>query len=133
MSSEKTAVGTVDTTVLARLEREFDTRRITEAGRFLAGIHFDTSNIESWCKDLSKLHNMAMYLIKHDDLHGPIGKEPIYELADRLSSELSEWQERIDEACNMLDELAQLAPEDLEDYEELDGEGKEDDEDIDEE
>jgi ribosome assembly protein YihI (activator of Der GTPase) len=53
---------------------------------------------------------MAMYLIKDDHLHAPRGDDPIWELAETLSMEIGDWKEKIDEICDMLDDLSLLAP-----------------------
>jgi hypothetical protein len=110
MAATKTSVGVVDKAVLKRLREEFDKRRITDASCALSEIRSDARDLDRWQQDLSKLHSMAMYLIKDDYLHAPRGDDPIWELAETLSMEIGEWKEKIDEICDMLDDLSLLAP-----------------------
>lgn len=110
MSAQKTAVGTVDKEVLKKLSAEFDTRRITKGSQALLEIRSQIDSIENWQKSLSKLHNMAMYLLKDDDLQIPVGDQPIWELAEELADEIIDWKEKIDDIYDLLLELSELAP-----------------------
>ncbi len=110
MAVQKTPLGLVDKEVFKKLEREFDTGRITKASQDLTQIRQEMKHLDGWVRELGKMHHMAMCLFKDDDIRIPIGKEPIYELAYNLLDEMTDWKEKIDDAYDMLQDLAELAP-----------------------
>lgn len=113
MPIERTAVGTVDKEALAKLSCEFDTRRLSNASQALNEIRLQVDDIESWQKSLDKLHRMATYLLNDNHEFAPPSGQPIWELACELSEEIFDWKEKLDEICDVLDELSGLAPEEI--------------------
>ncbi len=110
MAVLKTPIGLVDKDGFKKLEREFDTTRITKASQDLTKIRQQMADIDGWVKELGKLHNMAMCLFNDEDIRVPAGSELIHELAYNMLDELLDWKEKIDDTYDMLEELTNLAP-----------------------
>lgn len=115
MSDEHTrdvVYGPVDVEVLEELRSSFDTRRVLDAVDGVDQIRYRICEPEGLRTELLKLHGMAHTLINGAEMTVPSSDEPIWELAESLSFELSEFLEYLEKAVDCLDVLARLAPAD---------------------
>lgn len=126
--TEETPFGTVNADVLDEMWESFNTMQILDAVGVVDSIGRRTAyNEESIRNDLLKLHGMAHTVINQAESTVGAEDQTVYELADALSMEIGEWIEHLQGVVDTLDEIARLAPEDDEDWDE-----DEDDDDLDE-
>lgn len=104
--------GLVNTEVLEELQQSFDTMEILDAVDLIDKIRASICNPEDMRFDLLRLHGQAHALI-NGDYSNSSGKEgyAIWELADELEIEISEWAEKLRKVSILLDKLVMLAPE----------------------
>lgn len=106
----KTAFGPVNAIALERLQDSFETHRLLDAVDQMDRLA-ELIGDSSFRKDLFRLHGMANTII--NDAPGTIssGKERIWELAGSLAMELEERVEELSATLELLNQLAELAPE----------------------
>ena len=109
MTVTQTRFGEVDTAVLEELRESFDTHALLDA---VAKIDQIRHCIDAVREELLRLHGMAHDLINDAGFTGGIGEDaqPIWDLADGLSMTMLDWPDDIDFIGDMLDKLAELAP-----------------------
>jgi hypothetical protein len=107
---ESTPYGKVRTDALAQLEGSFDTQLLLNAVDTLDRLR-ELVTTPRFRDDLLRLHGMAHTIVNGAALTAPAGGEAIWELAGALSMELDEILEDLTEAVNLVNRLADLAPE----------------------
>jgi hypothetical protein len=120
----ETSYGAVDEKTLERMQNRFDTRRLLDA---MDTIDLIRCRIDGLRQDLLDLHSMAANVINEE--HGSsrvVREEPIWELAEMISSDICEFTERLEQVYQTAEEVEKLAPRD--DWDEEDEEEKEDEE-----
>ena len=80
----ETPYGAVDEKTLEKLQHRFDTRRLLDAVDAIDLIRY---RIEGLRQDLLDLHGMAAEVINEDGLSRAAREEPIWELAEMISSD----------------------------------------------
>ncbi|MEW6735807.1 MAG: Tn3 family transposase post-transcriptional regulator TnpC [Acidobacteriota bacterium] len=109
----KTKYGTVNRKVLERLQNNFDTMQILYAIDAIDQIRYRICEPDQIRDQLLNLHGMAHCLINGDHsatVRGNPGE--IWELADELESEISEFASSLRGVADMLDKLVMLVPDD---------------------
>lgn len=107
--STDTPYGPVNPKVLEQLESSFDTQRILDAAQAIDNLRW-LSEPEALRTELLKIYDMARVVIDGDsDSHS--STEPIWEIAESLSFELSDVLDFLEKTVSNLDELARLIPE----------------------
>ena len=99
--------GRINATALEKLRGSFDTRKLLDAVEKVDAIRL---RIDALREELLKLHKMAQELVDGEGVSGASADEPIWELADDISTEIWEWPEHLEFVCETVDELAALAP-----------------------
>jgi hypothetical protein len=106
----KTAFGPVDADALERLQESFETQRLLDAIDQIDHVA-ELIDDSSFRKDLLRLHGMA-----HTIINGApkttSSNEAIWELAGALAMELEDVVEDLQSTLGLLQQLAELAPED---------------------
>ena len=126
----ETPYGAVDEKTLEKLQHRFDTRRLLDAVDAIDLIRY---RIEGLRQDLLDLHGMAAEVINEDGLSRVAREEPIWELAEMISSDVCEFTDRLELVYQTAEELEKLAPRDDwgEEDDEEDGEDADEEEDED--
>jgi hypothetical protein len=91
----KTAFGTLDRKVLEKLRNSYDTTTLLSAVDAVDQVRYCDDEMRT---NILALHGMAMNLINDNYSAGTPGDEPIDELAYRLTSELLECIEHLQQA-----------------------------------
>jgi hypothetical protein len=108
---KRTPYGRVRTDALEQLEGSFDTQQLLNAMDQLDRLRELVSTPE-FRDDLLRLHGMAHTIINGAAITAPAGEEAIWELAGSLSMQLEEILEDLTETVDLLNRLADLAPDD---------------------
>jgi hypothetical protein len=108
---KKTAYGKVRTAALEELGRSFDTKQLMNAVDQLDRLR-ELVTAPGFRDDLLRLHGMAHTIINGAAIAAPPGGEAVWELAGSLSMELEEIVEDLTETVDLLNRLADLAPDD---------------------
>jgi len=126
----ETSYGAVDEKTLEKLQNRFDTRRLLDAVDAIDLIRY---RIDGLRQDLLDLHSMAAEVINEDGLSRVAREEPIWELAEMISSDVCEFTDRLEQVYQTAEEMEKLAPRDDwgEEDEEEDGAGADEEEDED--
>lgn len=122
----ETSYGAVDEKTLETLQNRFDTRRLLDAVDTIDLIRY---RIDGLRQDLLDLHSMAADVINEEDGANRVPREePIWELAEMISSDVCEFTDRLEQVYQTAEEIEKLAPRDDWDEEEEDAaeEGGED-------
>jgi hypothetical protein len=98
----ETAFGAVDEKALETLQTSFDTRRLLDAVNAVDQVLY---RIDGLRQDLLDLHGMAAEVSNEDYGNRPAREESIWELAERLASEILEVAEGLEAACHTVEEL----------------------------
>jgi len=117
----ETSYGAVDEKTLERLQNRFDTRRLLDA---VDAIDLIRERADGLRQDLLDLHSMAAEVINEDGSRRVAREEPIWELAEMISSDVYEFIDRLEQVYQTAEELEKLAP--LDDWDEDDEEEGED-------
>jgi hypothetical protein len=120
----ETSYGAVDEKTLEKLQNHFDTRRLLDA---VNAIDLITYRIDGLRQDLLDLHSMAADVINEDGSSRVMREEPIWELAEMISSDIAEFTDRLEQVYQTAEEIEKLAPRDDWDEEEEDDEEEEED------
>lgn len=107
--SVKTRFGSVDRKALERLRGSYDTTVLHAAVDAIDQVRYRDDDLR---ESTMALHGMAMNLI-NDNYAAPGGAvpdEPIWELADRITSDLLECMEHLQNAYDAIKPLEELAP-----------------------
>ena len=107
--STDTPYGPVNPKVLEDLESSFDTQRILDAAQAIHNLRW-LSEPEALRTELLKIYDMARVVIDGDSASHS-STEPIWEIAESLSFELSDVLDFLEKTVSNLDELARLIPE----------------------
>ena len=107
--STDTPYGPVNPKVLEELESSFDTQRILDAAQAIDNLRW-LSEPEALRTELLKIYDMARVVIDGDSASHS-STEPIWEIAESLSFELSDVLDFLEKTVSNLDELARLIPE----------------------
>lgn len=118
----ETSYGAVDEETLEKLQNRFDTRRLLDAVDAIDLIRY---RIDGLREDLLDLHGMAAEVINEDGSSRMAREEPIWELAEMISSDACEFTDRLEQVYQTAEELEKLAPRD--DWDEEDDEEEEED------
>ena len=110
---KRTPYGKVRTGALEQLEGSFDTQQLLNAVDQLDRLR-ELVAAPDLRDDLLRLHGMAQTIINGAAMTVPAGGEAIWELAGSLSMELEEILEDLRETVDLLNRLADLAPDDEE-------------------
>ena len=123
----ETSYGAVDEKTLEKLQNRFDTRRLLDAVDAIDLIRY---RIDGLRQDLLDLHSMAAEVINEDGLSRVAREEPIWELAEMISSDVCEFTDRLEQVYQTAEEMEKLAPRDDwgEEDEEEDGAGADEEE-----
>ena len=105
----RTPNGKVRTDALEQLEGSFDTQQLLNAVDHLDRLR-ELVTTPGFRDDLLRLHGMAHTIINGAARRAPAGGEAIWELAGSLSMELEEIVEDLTETVDLLNRLAELAP-----------------------
>jgi hypothetical protein len=93
----------VDEKTLEKLRSRFDTRRLLDV---VHSIDVIRHRIDGLRQDLLDLHSMAAVVIDEGDGWSRVGREePIWELAEMISSDVSEFTERLEHVYEIAEEL----------------------------
>jgi len=126
----ETSYGAVDEKTLERMQNRFDTRRLLDAVDTIDLIRY---RIDGLRQDLLDLHSMAADVINEEDGSSRVVREePIWELAEMISSDVSDFTDRLEQVYQTAEEIEKLAPRDdwdEEEAEEEDATAEESDED----
>ena len=106
----KTAFGSVNAAALEHLQESFETQRLLDAVDQVDHIA-ELVNDGSFRRDLLRLHSMAHTIINGAPKTA-FSKETIWELAGALALELEDVVENLQSTLALLQQLAELAPED---------------------
>lgn len=109
----QTAFGPVNAATLERLQESFKTHRLLDAVDQMDRLAELISDA-SFRKDLLRLHGIAHTIINDAPKTLSSGKERIWELAGSLAMELEERMEDLSAILELLNQLAELAPESAE-------------------
>jgi hypothetical protein len=104
------------------LQNRFDTRRLLDAVDAIDLIRY---RIDGLREDLLDLHSMAPDVINEDGSSRVMREEPIWELAEMISSDISEFTDRLEQVYQTAEEIEKLAPRD--DWDEEDDDEEEED------
>ena len=108
---------------MERLQNRFDTRRLLDAVDTIDLIRY---RIDGLRQDLLDLHSMAADVINEEDGSSRVVREePIWELAEMISSDVSDFTDRLEQVYQTAEEIEKLAPRD--DWDEEDDEEEEED------
>ena len=107
----KTIGGMVNAKVLEELQDGFDTTQILDAVDTIDEIRYRICDPEGMRDDLLRLHGLAHALINGDASNAAEEDGPIWELADDLEDQISEWIDKLRNLARMLDQLVLLMPE----------------------
>lgn len=117
----ETSYGAVDEKTLEKLQNRFDTRRLLDAVDAIDLIRY---RIDGLRQDLLDLHGMAADVINEEDGASRTAREePIWELAEMISSDVCEFTDRLEQVYQIAEEIEKLAPRD--DWDEADDEEEE--------
>src|SRR5262249_43745836 len=105
----ETSYGAVDEQTLEKLQNRFDTRRLLDA---VDAIDMIRDRIDGLRQDLLDLTGMAAEVIHGDGLSRVAREEPIWELAEMISSDVCEFTNRLEQVYQTAEELEKLAPRD---------------------
>jgi hypothetical protein len=108
--TRRTRYGPVDAEALEALQQSFDTYRLLEAVDTIDRLRARICEPDAMRHELLTLHGMAYALINGDDPSGATAPEPIWEVAEDLASELSDFIDGLGVALGTLEELTELAP-----------------------
>ena len=111
----KTIGGVVNAKVLEELQNDFDTTQILDAVDTIDEIRYRICDPEGMRDDLLRLHGLAHALINGDCSNASEADGPIWELADDLEEQISEWTDKLRNLAGMLDQLVLLMPENNDD------------------
>ncbi len=106
---KKTPYGKVRTDALDQLEGSFDTQQLLNAVDQFDRLR-ELVTAPRFRDDLLRLHGMAHTIINGAAMAAPSGGEAVWELAGALSMELEEIVEDLTETVDLLNRLADLAP-----------------------
>jgi hypothetical protein len=106
----KTPFGPVNAAALKRLQESFETRRLLDAVDRMDRLA-ELVGDSSFREDLLRLHGMAHTIVNNAPKTVTSGKERIWELAGSLAMELEERVEELNATLELLNQLAELAPE----------------------
>jgi hypothetical protein len=108
---KRTPYGKAQTDALERLEGSFETQQLLNAVDQLDRLG-ELVTAPEFRDDLLRLHGMAHTIINGAAMAAPAGGEAIWELAGSLSMQLEEIVEDLTETVDLLNRLADLAPDD---------------------
>jgi hypothetical protein len=114
----KTIGGVVNAKVLEELQEEFDTTQILDAVDTIDEIRYRICDPEGMREELLRLHGLAHALINGDNSNASEEDGPIWQLADDLEYEISEWMDKLRNLAGMLDQLVSLMPDEGDEEEE---------------
>jgi hypothetical protein len=114
----KTIGGVVNAKVLEELQEEFDTTQILDAVDTIDEIRYRICDPEGMRDDLLRLHGLAHALINGDYSNVSEEDGPIWELADDLEDQISDWIDKLRNLTGMLDQLVSLMPDEGDEEEE---------------
>jgi hypothetical protein len=106
---KRTPYGNVRADALEQLEGSFDTQQLLNALDQLDRLR-ELVTAPEFRDDLLRLHGMAHTVINGAAMTAPAGGEAIWELAGSLSMELEEIVEDLTGTVDLLNRLADLAP-----------------------
>ena len=118
MSTSKTRhtrYGPIDAEAPETLQQEFDTYRLLEAVDTIDRLRARICEPDAMRQDLLTLHGMAHALINGGDPGGATAPEPIWEVAEELAFELSDFIDGLQAALDTVEALTELAPDPDED------------------
>jgi hypothetical protein len=107
----KTIGGVVNAKVLEELQDGFDTTQILDAVDTIDEIRYRICDPEGVRDELLRLHGLAHALINGDYSNASEEDGPIWELADDLEDQISEWIDKLSSLAHLLDQLVLLMPE----------------------
>lgn len=107
----KTIGGMVNAKMLEKLQEEFDTTQILDAVDTIDEIRYRICDPEGMRDDLLRLHGLAHALINGDASNAAEEDGPIWELADDLEDQISDWIDKLRNLAHLLDQLVLLMPE----------------------
>ena len=107
----KTIGGVVNAKVLEELQDDFDTTQILDAVDTIDEIRYRICDPEGMRDDLLRLHGLAHALINGDSSNASEEDGPIWQLADDLEDQISDWIDKLRNLAHMLDQLVSLMPE----------------------
>jgi len=106
----KTAFGPVNAAALERLRESFETQRLLDAVDQMD--HLSESLGDSTLrKALLRLHGMAHIIFNDAPKTVSSGKQKVWELAGSLALEVEEMMDGLGSTLELLNQLAELAPE----------------------
>lgn len=106
----KTIGGMVNAKVLEELQEDFDTTQILDAVDTIDEIRYRICDPEGMRDDLLRLHGLAHALINGDHSNASEEDGPIWQLADELEEQISDWIDKLRNLTGMLDQLVSLMP-----------------------
>lgn len=106
----KTRYGTVDETALQAFLDDFDTGSILQAVSNLDRVAYGISQMQEELRNLYRMSEDLMADGMTETDHEVPDSESIWMLAEDISTAAWEWPDIIDEAMEIADEVAKLAP-----------------------
>jgi len=111
----KTEYGCLRRAQLEKLETAYDTRRLLEAVDLIDEIRGRLCDPQLLRRELLHLHAMAHMVINDGEPAVSHSEDPIWAKAADLEMEISDYAEKLSAVADLIQELALLAPDDIED------------------
>jgi hypothetical protein len=100
--------------ILAELQNSFDTTQLLDLVDNIDQIRARICEPDAIRAELLNLHGTAHAVLNEGSASIP---EDLWEVADELSMELSDWADKLEAGSRLLDQLAALVPDELEEDE----------------